>query len=81
MTGCLQTRVRKQPIIALYFESENETRRLIEGNKDACVCWSVNAMPGRDSRDFCLFCVDALHPSQQFFSHVGTFSCLPRLNQ
>ena len=24
MVGCLRTRVRKQPIIALYFESENE---------------------------------------------------------
>ena len=24
MIGCLRTRVRKQPIIALYFESENE---------------------------------------------------------
>ena len=22
-------------------------------------------------------CVDALHPSQQFFSHVGMISCLP----
>ena len=26
MIGYLQTRVRKQPIIALYFESENEHR-------------------------------------------------------
>ena len=26
-------------------------------------------------------CVDALHPSQSFFSHVGTISCLPGLNQ
>ena len=26
-------------------------------------------------------CVDALHPCQQFFSHVGTFSCLPRLKR
>ena len=26
MIGCLQTRVRKQPIIALYFESENELK-------------------------------------------------------
>ena len=25
--------------------------------------------------------VDALCPSQQFFSHVGTISCLPLLNQ
>ena len=24
-------------------------------------------------------CLVALRPSQQFFSHVGTFSCLPRL--
>ena len=24
MIGCLRTRVRKQPIIALYFESEND---------------------------------------------------------
>ena len=26
MIGCLRTRVRKQPIIALYFESENEVK-------------------------------------------------------
>ena len=26
MIGCLRTRVRKQPIIALYFESENELK-------------------------------------------------------
>ena len=26
MIGCMQTRVRKQPIIALYFESENELK-------------------------------------------------------
>ena len=28
-----------------------------------------------------LVCVDALHPSQQLFSHVGMISCLPGLNQ
>ena len=26
-------------------------------------------------------CVDVLHPSQQFFSHVRMISCLPGLNQ
>ena len=26
MIGCLRTRVRKQPIIGLYFESENELK-------------------------------------------------------
>ena len=26
MIGCLRTRVRKQPITALYFESENELK-------------------------------------------------------
>ena len=26
MIGCLRTRVRKQPIISLYFESENELK-------------------------------------------------------
>ena len=26
MIGCLRTRVRKQPIIALYFESQNELK-------------------------------------------------------
>ena len=26
MIGCLRTRVRKRPIIALYFESENELK-------------------------------------------------------
>ena len=28
-----------------------------------------------------LLCFDALHPSQQFFSHVRMISCLPVLNQ
>ena len=38
-----------------------------------CVDFHVNG---------CFFvCVDALHPSQQFFSHVGTISYLPGLNQ
>ena len=27
----------------------------------------------------CFVCVDALHPSQQFFNHVGTISCVPGL--
>ena len=27
------------------------------------------------------FCIDALCPSQQFFSHVGTISCFPGFNQ
>ena len=31
--------------------------------------------------DFWCVCVDALHPSQQFSSQVGTISCLPGLNQ
>ena len=26
MIGCLRTRVRKQPIIAIYFESEDELK-------------------------------------------------------
>ena len=26
-------------------------------------------------------CVDALHPSQQFFSHVGMIPCLPGFNK
>ena len=26
-------------------------------------------------------CIDALHPSQQFFSHFGVISCLPALKQ
>ena len=26
MIGCLRTRVRKQPIVGLYFESENELK-------------------------------------------------------
>ena len=30
---------------------------------------------------FWFVCVDALRPSQQFFSHVVTFSCLHGLNQ
>ena len=30
---------------------------------------------------YMLVCVDALHSSKQFFSHVGTISCLPGLSQ
>ena len=38
------------------------------------------------NRNVCFFnlgriCVDALHPSQQFFNHVGMFACLSGLNQ
>ena len=33
MIGCLRTRVRKQPIIALYFEFENELKFY---NLEAC---------------------------------------------
>ena len=34
------------------------------------------------SRRLPLFvCVDALRPSQQYFSHVKTISCFPGLNQ
>ena len=28
-----------------------------------------------------VFCSGGLHPSQQFYSHEGTFSCLHALNQ
>ena len=28
-----------------------------------------------------MFCVDTLHPSQQFFNHVGSFSCLTSSKQ
>ena len=28
-----------------------------------------------------LVCVDASHPSQQFFSNAGTISCLPGFNK
>ena len=34
MIGCMQTRVRKQPIITLYFESENELKFY---NLEACL--------------------------------------------
>ena len=32
-------------------------------------------------RLFLFVCVDALHPSQQYFSHLGTISCPPGLKQ
>ena len=38
MIGCLRTRVRKQPIIALYFESENELKFY---NLEALFCYAV----------------------------------------
>ena len=39
MIGCLRTRVRKQPIIALYFESENKLELY---NLEA---WQLYALP------------------------------------
>ena len=38
MIGCLQTRVRKQPIIALYFEFENELKFYNLEASVVCVC-------------------------------------------
>ena len=38
MIDCLRTRVRKQPIIALYFESENELK-FYNLETSVCVSW------------------------------------------
>ena len=40
MIGCLRAHVRKQPIIALYFESENELKfyNLKASSQENC-CW------------------------------------------
>ena len=46
------------------------------------VCYKGTTVLDSAGNADCLFvCVDALHPSQQFFSHVRTISCLPGLNQ
>ena len=37
MIGCLRTRLRKQPIIALYFEFENELKIYNLGAWSLCV--------------------------------------------
>ena len=39
MIGCLRTRVRKQPIIALYFEPENELKLYNLETRSSCKCW------------------------------------------
>ena len=41
-------------------------------------CWPKHSFR---SHPLCFVCVDALCPSQQFFSHVGMISCLFGLNQ
>ena len=43
MIGCLRTRVRKQPIIALYFESENE--------------YKFDNLEARSPHIFCTLCI------------------------
>ena len=54
-------------------------------NYNICVvsnCQCFNTSLSESSIFVCLFvCVDVFHQSQQFFSHVGTISCLPELNQ
>ena len=43
MNGCLRTRVRKQPNIALYFESENELKFYnLEARDSAVVKHKIN---------------------------------------
>ena len=40
MIGCLRTRVRKQPIIAPYFESETVLKFYnLEARNDTCAMW------------------------------------------
>ena len=51
MIGCLRTRVRKQPIIALYFESENELKLYnLEARKRH---YKGNGISGRGRYIFC----------------------------
>ena len=47
MTGCLRTRVRKQPIIANYFESETVPRglHLLSNSMDIWNCSRVRKQP------------------------------------
>ena len=56
MIGCLRTRVRKQPIIALYFESENELKLY---NLEARLYKSTYALP---ICVVCLVCEDGVVP-------------------
>ena len=44
-----------------------------------CCCSTQNFSPIQCHH--LMFFDDALHPSQHFFSHLGTFSCLPELSQ
>ena len=51
---------------------------LDRGLNEFMVCGSLIAF-GNIKENVC-FAYDALCPSQQFFSHVRTISCLPGLN-
>ena len=61
MIGCLRTRVRKQPIIMLYFESENELKFYnLEARLLCFVClsgvsWLLCALP-RDAMGLSAVC-------------------------
>ena len=57
MIGCLRTRVRKQPLIALYFEFENELKFYNVG------AWSFNFLSKLMRAANCvLFCLNPFCP-------------------
>ena len=61
MIGCLRTRVRKQPIIVLYFELENELEFITSGpghGDVACMRCSSSDVVCADSDDFAFFWVE-----------------------
>ena len=57
------------------------SRKLIESASMALTCSDLTIPICVEFQDefvnnLCLVCVDALHPSKQFFSHIEMFSCL-----
>ena len=83
MIGCLRTRVRKQPIIALYFESENELKFY---NLEAWVYKKkiITALVCKKSRITALVCKNKIirileYKKKQFpglyEKRIGTLAC------
>ena len=69
MIGCMQTWVRKKPITALYFESENELKFYnLEARCPKCPDFTQSPLDRASSVLVLILTV----PVNGFFSHVGT---------
>ena len=74
MIGCLRTRVRKQPIIALYFESENELK-LYNLEAWSSAWWHVCSMQTQINLAISIVaCVPRADSNQPGHQHGGMYA-------